>query len=217
MPIFECVRCNEMTYSASFGSSKSCAHCGNAGVRVFEGGFAEARASRRELCPADHAAVVYDDASEIAPFCARYLTEGVDAGDCVVAAVPADLGRLITALLAPDVAAIVDWHDARTIYCDFDADRVAATYDAMIRDEPRTTRILAAIDGESADGVEPAEFDRYERIAHAIVTELRANVVCLYDAQALPPELLDIAARRHGLRVEHGAARRNEQFEYAPA
>ena len=217
MPIFECARCNEMTYSASAGVVQACPTCASDRVRVLDGAFADARAAARDLAAGDHATLVFDDPARVAPFCARYLTEGVDRGEHVVAAVPADLRSALDGLLAPDVSVLVDWHEQLAIYGDFDADRVAAMYEEMISAHPGVTRILAGLDAECVGGVDPADFDRYERMAHAIITRLGANVICVYDERSLPPEIVAIAVRRHGLAVEDGAVRRNERFEYEPA
>lgn len=216
MPIFECSRCNHLTYSSSIDAAGSCAQCGSERHRILDGGFREARTSPRSLAAADHATLVYDDPDRVAPFCARFLTEGFDAGERVVAAMPDDLRRAVAALLAPDVEAIVEWRRPSEIYGDFDADRVAAMYDGLIGAEPRTTRILAGLDRECAEGVEPEEYDRYEAAAHAIITGHGATAVCLYDTRAIPAELLAVAGRWHTLSVEDGAVRRNEQFEYLP-
>ena len=216
MPIFECSRCNEMTYSASMGAVAACASCGSERQRVVDGDFDEARRSVRGLGVADHATLVYDDVATVAPFCARFLTDGADAGERLVAGLQDDLREAVSALLAPDVELIVEWEDPRSIYGDFDADRVAAMYDALIGGVPRTTRILAGLDGASAEGVDPAEFARYESMAHEIITSRGATVVCAYDERSLPPEFLDVSARRHGLSVDESGVRRNERFEYQP-
>jgi hypothetical protein len=214
MPIFECSRCNEMTYSASMGAATACARCGSERQRVFDGGFDEARQTLRTLAPADHATLVYDDPATVAPFCARFLTEGARAGDRLVAGVQDDLREGVSALLAPEVEQTVEWDDPRSIYGDFDADRVAAKYDALIAGESRTTRILAGLDGESAEEVDADELARYEALAHAIITAHGATVVCAYDERSLPPEFMEVSARRHGLTVEEDGVRRNERFEY---
>ena len=111
MPIFECARCNEMTYSASAGAVAPCPRCGSERQRLIEGDFDEARRSLRTLGEADHAALVYDDASAIAPFCARFLTDGVNAGERVVAGVQDDLREAICTLLGPDVELTIEWED----------------------------------------------------------------------------------------------------------
>jgi hypothetical protein len=216
MPIFECSRCNEMTYSASVGAATACAHCGSERQRVIDGGFDEARRSLRILGAGDHATLVYDDPSAVAPFCARFLTDGASAGDRVVAGVQDDLRAAVSAVLASDVELSVEWEDPSSIYGDFDAKRVAAMYDALIRAEPRTTRILAGLDGESAEGVDPDEFARYESMAHEIITAHGATVVCMYDERSLPTEVIDMSMRRHGLSVDEGGVRRNERFKYPP-
>jgi MEDS: MEthanogen/methylotroph, DcmR Sensory domain len=217
MPVFECARCNEMSYSASAGSVGSCPNCGSERQRVIEGDFEEARRSLRALGEADHATLVYDDTAAVAPFCARFLTDGVNAGERVVAGTQDDLREAISGLLGPDVELAVEWEDPRLLYGDFDPDRVAATYEALIGGEERTTRILAGLDAQSAQSVDQAELDRYETLAHRIVTDHGATVVCLYDTRALAPGFLDVSACRHGLTIEDGAVRRNERFEYQPA
>lgn len=217
MPIFECSRCNDLTYSSSADAAGTCARCGSDRRRVLEGGFAEARQSPRSIGAGDHAAFVFDDPEAVAPFCARFLTEGIDRGERVMAGIPDDLRRAVSALLAPDIQALVEWQEPQEIYRDFDADRVAAMYDDLIGSEPRTTRILAGLCRECAEGISPEEFDRYEAAAHAIVTGHGAIALCMYDTRALPPALLPTAARRHTLMVEDGELRRSEQFEYQPA
>ena len=217
MPVFECARCNQMTYSASAGTVDACAQCGSERQRVIEGGFHEARLSHRTLGPGDHAALTYADPAAVAPFCARFLTEGVNAGDRVVAGVEDDLRGAVSELLAPAVEAAVEWDDPRSIYADFDADRVAGSYETLISSEQRTTRILAGPDAVSAEEIEVGEYERYERLAHGIITANGAIVVCVFRAGSLPPRLVEAAAHRHGLSVEDGAVRRNDRFEYQTA
>ena len=206
-----------MTYSASAGVRVPCPRCDSERQRIIEGDFDEARRTLRAIEPADHASLVYDSADAIAPFCARFLTDGIDAGERVVAAVQEDLHAAIAALLAPDAGLAIEWEDPRLIYGDFDPDRVAGRYEAIISGDDRGTRILAGLDAETAKSVDPAEFARYETKAHEIITSHGATVVCLYDERVLPPALLEVSALRHGLTVEGGAARRNERFEYESA
>jgi hypothetical protein len=217
MPIFECSRCNEMTYSSAADAAGACARCGSERHRLLTGSFGEARGSARELGGADHATLVYDDPSQIAPFCCRFLTEGVDAGEHVVAGLQQDVRARVTALLAPDVELAIDWREPSELYGDFDAERVAETYEAMIAGEERPTRLLAGVDRRCVEGVTAEDLDRYEAAAHRIITGHGATVVCLYDMRVLPEEFLAISARRHTLSVQDGAVRRNERFEYEPA
>jgi hypothetical protein len=205
-----------MSYSASAGVHVPCPRCESERQRVIEGGFDEARGSPRPIEAADHASLVYDSADAIAPFCARFLTDGIDTGRRVVAAVQEDLRQAIAALLAPDAELAIEWEDPRLVYGDFEPDRVAARYEAIIAADERGATILAGLDPETAKTVDPAEFARYEAKAHEIINSYGATVVCLYDERALPPEFLEVSAARHGLTVEGGATRRNERFEYEP-
>ena len=218
MPIFECARCNEMTYSASMGAETACERCGSERQRVIEGDFDQARRRLRTLEAGDHATLVYDSPAKVAPFCARFVTDGVNAGERVVTGLQPDLREAVAALLEPEIELAIEWETPGSIYGDFDADRVAATYEDLIENEERPTRILAGFDEESAEGVSPSELARYEVKAHAVVTRLGATVVCVFDVRSLPPEFIDVAGRQHGLEVgEDGGVRRNERFEYQPA
>lgn len=204
-----------MAYSAYGGVPHACGRCGNATLRIIDGAFDQARRAERDLAPGDHAMLAYDDSDEVAGFCSRFLEEGVGLGDRVVAAIPGDLGGKVRALLSDDVADSVDWHETRTIYGDYDADRIAGLYDEIIDGEDRVVRILSGPD--RSDTMTLEELDRCERLAHEVVIDRGAIAVCLFDSGLMPPEFMDLAARRHTLAVAEGAVRRNEQFEYAPA
>jgi hypothetical protein len=153
---------------------------------VVEGDFDQARQGTRELGEGDHAVLAYEDVGVVAPFCARFLTDGVKAGDRVVAGLQPDLREAVCALLSSDVELTVEWEEPSSIYGDFDADRVAATYEELIAHEARTTRILAELDSDCAAGVEPTELSRYEEKAHEIIITHGATVVCVFDADSLP-------------------------------
>src|SRR5688572_30420858 len=132
LPIFECPRCNEMAYSAYAGVPHACSRCGNETLRVIDGAFDEARSAARDLAPGDHALLEYDESDDVAGFCARFLAEGVAAGDRVLAALPGELDGKVRSLLTDQVADGVDWQDSAAIYGDFDADRIANMYDEVI-------------------------------------------------------------------------------------
>ena len=217
MPVFECARCNELTYSASVDSAQPCPCCAETRHRVLDGGFASARELPRDLSPGDHATLVYEDPESVAPFCARYITDGLEKGERVLAVSPRDLRAAIGRRLPPGAEDQVEWPDPLAIYGDFDSDRVAAMYEALIDAEPRCMRILAVFTQLCAAGVEPAEWDRYECRAHEIVARYGATALCTYDIRGLAPEFLETAHRRHGLAVQEGSPRRNELFEYQPA
>lgn len=217
MPTFECSRCNDMTYSAYAGAGRECVRCGSARVRCIEGAFDDARRGPRELGAGDHLAVVFEDVAEVAAVGARFLEDGIVRAERVIGCVSAELREALESELRAAAAAEVEWQEPGELYSDFDADRVVSQYADLMASEPRTTRILAAVDMDCLAGVEPSEFDRYEQLGHETVVEHGATVMCAYDARSLSPELLEVAARRHTLHVAGGVPRRNERFEYAPA
>lgn len=215
MPVFECAKCNELTYSASAESASPCARCGSERHRVLEGTFEAVRSAPRALAPGDHITHVYVDPAEIAPFCARYLGDGVRNNERVMAGVPDDLRELVEPLVARDVRDQVVWRDSREIYCNFDAERIATMYETLIVGEPLDMRILGVIDEVCVDGVDAAELARYEALAHQIITVHGATVICMYDCRSLDGEYLAAVARAHTLCVDDDEViRRNEAFEY---
>lgn len=196
----------------------ACGNCGNERQRVIDGYFDEARRAHRPLDAGDHALLVceHDDVA-VTSFCAQFLAEGVQRGERAVAALPAELRESVQAELSTDIESAVEWDEPSAFYGDFQPDRVASTYEGLLVEEPRTTRILAGLDRECADGVDPAALAQYEAIGHEIIARFGANVLCVYDSGSLRQELIDVAVRGHGLAVENGAVRRNERFEYQPA
>jgi len=207
-----------MTYSASSGATGACANCGSDRLRVIEGYFDQARHRPRSLAAGDHAALIYDDPATVAPFCARFLTEGASASERVVAAIPDDLREAVSALVAADVESAVEWQGPVSFDGDFDARQAAARYEALITAEPGATRVLAAPDSESVADIDAHAFGRFEAIAHAAITDHGATVVCAYDTRTVPTSYIPMSERRHGLVVEHGGAvRRNDRFEYESA
>ena len=204
-----------MAYSAYAGVPHACARCGNETLRVIDGAFDEARSAARELAPGDHALLAYEESDDVAGFCARFLAEGVAAGDRVMAALPGDLDAKVRSLLTDQVADGVDWHETAAIYGDFDADRITKMYDEIIEAEERPVRLIAGPD--RPDTMTRDELDRYERLAHELVLDHAAIALCLFDSSLIPADLIEVASRRHTLAVSAGAVHRNEQFEYAPA
>lgn len=215
MPIFECKRCNELSYSAAPDYAGACRRCGSESRRTLYA--SDPAGARRALEPCDHVALVYEDPALVAFFCARYLTAGIDNGERVLATAPDDLRAAIEPLVPADVNVLVEWRHPREVYGDFDRGRVAAMYDRLIAGEPRRVRILGVVERECADGTDPAELDRYEAQAHEIMNRHGALALCLYDARVLGEDYLQAAARRHPLTIVDGEVRRNDAFEYATA
>jgi hypothetical protein len=205
-----------MTYSASGGVGGPCGNCGSHRRRVVDGYFDQARRAPRELAEGDHAALIYDDPAIVAPFCARFVADGVSAGERVVACIRDDLREAVSELLGSEVTPAVEWQPPVSIPGDFDPEGQAADYEALITADARPARILAG--PEPASGVDADDFSRFEAMAHGIIADRGATVVCVYHGSSVPARFLDVAERCHSLLVQDGGAvRRNERFEYQPA
>ena len=129
-----------------------------------------------------------------------------------------DLREAVCALLAGDVELAVEWEQPASLYGDFDADRVAAMYEALIAAESRTTRILAGLDASPPRTSSRRSSARYEETAHEIITsarrDRRVRLRRGLAARRLPRRRARSATASL---VEDGAVRRNERFEYQPA
>src|SRR5918998_5771540 len=97
MPIFECSRCNEMTYSSSQTNVTACAGCGAKRRRIVDNAasFAEAKTVPRAVSYGDHSIAVFDDFKQVAPIAVQFIDQGLLAGGLVMVAVPPALEELI--------------------------------------------------------------------------------------------------------------------------
>ena len=221
MPVLECSRCNELYYSAHGSTELACDVCGGEAWRVFEDEVSFARVSglEREAQPGDHAVLLYTEVPDAADFCADYLREGLALGEHALLAVPAPLREELIERLSPEEAAGAVVLEAERIYGpEFDAERVAEAFAQRVREQEGPVRLLCGVDGQTVAGVDLDEWRRYERIAHELVLELKATVLCTYDGRRLPIAFSPIAVETHPL-ISHGGAelRRNDDFRYEPA
>src|SRR3954467_10196443 len=97
MPVFECARCNNLTYSASRFASITCDVCGGARHRMLEHAlsFDEAREEPREVAAGDHCCVGYEDAEQAAPLAAHVIRAGLADQALVVAQLAAPLEQAV--------------------------------------------------------------------------------------------------------------------------
>lgn len=219
MPVLECARCNELYYSAHGSTTLSCDACGGGVWRVFddEVSFARVAALERRAQRGDHAVLVYGEEGRAADFCADYLRAGIARGERIVLGVPetfrhAVLKRLTSAELGDALVL-----DSRDIYGpDFDPDATAREY-AEIGRSGEPVRLLSGPDADAASEIEPSALQRYERLAHELVSELNATVLCVYDGQRLPIGFSPVAVHTHPLISRDGSElRRNPDFAYEP-
>lgn len=221
MPVLECSRCNELYYSAHGSTELSCDVCDGDIWRLFEDEVSFARVSGlvREPQRGDHAALLYTDAREGAEFCARYLREGLARNERLIVAVPASFRAELIPRLPADHGGAALVLEAEQVYGPgFEPRRVSQDYARMAREQGCPVRVLCGPDPDSAAAIEPDEWRRYERMAHELVLEMEATVLCVYDARELPSGFSPVAGETHPLISRGGAdLQRNPDFRYVPA
>ena len=217
MPVLECARCNEMFYSASGSTFARCERCGAGVWRVFEdeSSFDRVAATPRRIQPADHAAIVYSDSEEAAAFCGRYVREGLDRDEFVVAVLPEPLRTALDGRLSRRQRGQLRLEEPAVAYGDFEPRRAVAWYEDMMEQADRPMRLLAGPDGDAAARISLPDWRLFERMVHERIVDLGVTVLCVYDGPSLPAEFIPVASTVHPLLVQRGGElRRNEEFEW---
>jgi MEDS: MEthanogen/methylotroph, DcmR Sensory domain len=221
LPVLECSRCNELYYSAHGSTELSCDACGGLAWRVFEDEVSFARVSglSRTLQPGDHAVLLYTDHAQAVEFCGRYLQDGLERGERLLIAVPAELRRAVIARVGATSMESAIVLDAERLYGpDFDPEATAREYDRIVKQLDGPARMLSGPDGECAAGIDPEALHHYERVAHQLVLDLGVTALCVYDGRRLPMAFSPVAIDRHPLISRNGADLcRNGDFRYEPA
>jgi hypothetical protein len=221
LPVLECSRCNELYYSAHGSTDLSCDACGGRAWRVFEDEVSFPRVSElpRTFQPGDHGVLLYTDDDEAAAFCCRYLQEGVERGERLVIAVPAELRRVLIAGLGAGAMESAVVFDVERLYGpSFDPEATVREYDQLVKQLDRPARLLSGPDGEYAASIDPDVFRRYERVAHELVLDLGATALCVYDGGRLPMSFSPVAIDAHPLISRNGGDLcRNGDFRYEAA
>jgi hypothetical protein len=218
VPIFECSRCNHLTYSATTRIELRCGRCGAERLRVLDDpvSFEEARVRPRLVSHGDHASIAFDAPDEVTPILVSLLRTGVGEGAVVHAFLPPDLAGPARERLGEDAAHVV-FADSAEIYGDFDPEAVIGHYRAMVADEDRPIYVAASIDRPVSE-VAPLEvWTAYEERVHELTVELGMVVLCLYDRALHDAPYLDVCSRTHPLSGTGGALHRNDAFAYEPA
>ena len=218
MPVFECSRCNNLTYSASRFALLVCDVCGSNCQRVLEQAFSfsEAREEPRELGPGDHCCLSYDSDEQALPHCVRFIRHGIGAGARVIAHVPDPLEAPIREALRPDEDELVDWGTAEEVYGPgFDPVAVIARFVAAAEGEPTTVYVLGGPARPLESIVSAEGYTRYERMATEAATANGMVVLCLLDRSRHGAEHLRACDETHTLAAVDAAVKRNERFVYA--
>jgi hypothetical protein len=160
-------------------------------------------------------AVVYSDAQEAADFCARYVREGLGAGELVIGVLPEMLHRALEKRLSARDRNQLQLAHPADAYTDFDPRTLIAWYEGVIANAGKPIRVLAGPDGDSAASISPEDWRLFEQLLHEGIHQYRVTGLCVYDAPSLPGEFMPLAMRMHPLLVHRrGELLRNPEFRY---
>jgi hypothetical protein len=217
VPVLECSRCNELFYSASGANSTQCERCGGDVWRVFEdeASFERVAARPRRSQPGDHLAIVYSDPQEAADFCARYVREGLGAGELVIGVLPETLLAALEGRLSPRERGQLQLADPKMAYADFDPHTLIAWYEGILAGADSSVRVLAGPDGDSASAISVDDWRLFEQLLHEGIHQHRVTGLCIYDGPSLPGDFIPLAMKLHPLLVHRrGELLRNPEFRY---
>jgi transcriptional regulator with XRE-family HTH domain len=153
----------------------------------------------------DHAAVHYRSDDDLGQVIAPFVTDGLAAGDTVLAVVSATAARLLRALVAPDGARLTiedpqTWYDtpshALDRYRSFVDEHTAAGagWVRIIGEPPWPDRTADEIDVHI----------RYEALLNLVLASAPCTVLCLYDERTSSASVLQSSCRTHPHRFAEG-------------
>jgi hypothetical protein len=212
VPLFECSRCNALTYSSA-SLARPCPTCGAERWRVLaETSFAAAEVSARRLEHGDHCAVTFgEDVAHAAAICSAVIAEATRRGDPVLCHMP---DRLRAAVECP--AEGVTWLEAADMYPDpFEPDTVVACHERAIQTAGGPVWFLSGPTRPIAEIVDAEEWRRYERLVHEVLHRTEAVAVCLLDTTLNDESVLGVVRETHPLITDGEHVRRNPAFAYA--
>ncbi len=221
MPIFECSRCNVMTYSSSKTNVMPCGACGAERKRLVHdaASFAEAKEVPRATSYGDHAIAVFDDFEQVADIATQFLDQANLAGGLVMAAVPQELEDMILERLHPEDQIGIFWEPPSDTYGPtFSPDSVIERFIDIAECEDRPVFVLGCADEPIETFTSLEGWIEYERRAHEVAIEYGVTVLCLYDTRLHDDTLLRAGLKTHGLQFQLSDAlqRRDEEFDYEP-
>ncbi|MFI1853812.1 anti-sigma factor RsbA family regulatory protein [Streptomyces sp. NPDC020480] len=157
-----------------------------------------------------HRGFLYQDEEEVVSVGVPFLRAGLEADDAVaVVASKANITALRDAL--GQDASSVQFEDALSWYQH--PVRTIAAYDAYVKaQKPRRARLVAEPVWQGRTPLEVVEWARYESIVNAAFSDSGARVICCYDRETLPNEILDYARRTHPEMIDGEGPRRSPQY-----
>ena len=220
MPVFECSRCNEMTYSSSKTNVTPCPNCGVERKRVVTdaASFAEAKKTPRGFSHGDHSIAIFDDFEQVAELTVAFIRQGLESEALVIVASPQELDDVILDELSSEEMRDIAWEPASDTYGPlFNPEDVIERFRQIALLEPRPVFVVGCADEPIQDITSLPDWVRYERMAHETAVEYGMTVLCLYDARLHDQRMLEAGLKTHGLSADdEGRLLRNEAFDYEP-
>jgi len=140
-----------------------------------------------------HRAMLYADDTMFGNAAVPFLRQGLEAGEAVLAVVPATTAAVLRGVAGFDAVAFRDsaqWYSQPT--------RTIAAYMSFIDHHPGVRlRVLAEPGWDCGTPAEISEWTRYESIVNETFAEVDGVVLCLYDQRTTDPSLLDAAVCTH--------------------
>jgi anti-sigma regulatory factor (Ser/Thr protein kinase) len=157
-----------------------------------------------------HRAMLYADDEAYFEAAIPFLIEGLEAGETVLAVVPATAVARLRSRLGPRADA-VEFRDAAHWYSQ--PTRTIAAYSSFIDDHPSgRIRALAEPGWKARLPAETAEWTRYESIVNQAFADVDGSVLCMYDRRTMTPEALDGARCTHPELVDGSGPHPNDAF-----
>jgi anti-sigma regulatory factor (Ser/Thr protein kinase) len=157
-----------------------------------------------------HRAMLYADDEAYFEAAIPFLIEGLEAGETVLAVVPATTVARLRRRLGTRADA-VEFRDAAHWYSQ--PTRTIAAYSSFIDDHPSgRIRALAEPGWKARLPAEIAEWTRYESIVNQAFADVDGSVLCMYDRRTMTPEALDGARCTHPELVDGSGPHANDAF-----
>lgn len=220
MPVFECSRCNEMTYSSSKTNTAPCPKCGIARKRLVidAGSFAEAKQIPRAVSYGDHSIAVFDEFPQVADLVTAFIRDGLRCDALVIAGMPQGLEDLVLERLEPAEARTIAWEPASDTYGPlFHPENVIDRFRQIAILESRPVYVVGCPEEAIQGFTSLHDWVLYERMAHETAVEHGMTVLCLYDTRLHDARMMEAGLKTHSLAAD-GENRfvRNEAFDYEP-
>ena len=162
-----------------------------------------------------HVAAVVESTDELLATAVPYLEDGLRAGDLTALSCDQETTELLRAELGAAGRALVS--DPRiSLRCSTRAPDAFGALRKLLQQAEQTRTGRMRLFGAPWFGAAPRDWRegaRFESAANVVMGGLHLDVLCCYDASALPAEVLDAARRTHPRMLHAGEVVQNSDFQ----